>query len=786
MQRQRNEDLRLDRTPALERLLARLSAALTRQIWLSGLGSVLLVAVAWLAFAFLADYVLRVPHGVRLFHALVAVALPAFVAWRRLARPMAARPTRAGTAVILERERPQTRDLFVSAVQLQQTPPHEATPTLVDDVLANAEAAARDADIEGVLDPRAPRRLAFAGVGVAVLAVVAAMARPELASTFAARMFDPSVRWPQRTHLSIQVPLGPDKASVSERDGRLWVRVARGTDLPVQVKVDGAAPEEVELTIAGADSLILVRGSDGSYRTVLRALQQDLDLRARGGDDDGARAQAHVEVLLPPDLAGLAFVVTPPAYTGAPTRTEFDRDVDVLAGSRVAVVVRTDPADAKARARLLPADTAMELTAMPFPRRAVDAAASEPPPKAAEPLDGRGFEFVAQESLRLRFELEDANGLTNPDPGLFAVRVVADERPTLTLLAPSRVEVDTLADGWIPLRARAVDDFGISGMGYTVKLGGDDGPATQQDLAWRVLEAREREADETKPVIAVASGRLQVAQLAIAGTPLTEGQQFTLEVFALDNRAEAAGDGARGRSNGVRVQVVSAEEFLRRIQDRLARVRLSVGELENLSLEKGRRARELIASLESDAPERGASASELSSLHAGARRVAGDTQSLARELCSIAEAVLYARLDAEADAVLIALDDALARAPRSGTFPLEAWKAFGDTAETGRGRASLSGQLAGLVDLSLDLDIERARPAAKSAERAASSAEIGALHEALGEYARLSTELDRGIQDLLSRLAEWDNFQSILSLTKDILNRQKALRERAKAAVGGK
>lgn len=786
MHRQRNEDTRLDRTPALERLLARLSAALTRQIWLSGLGSVLLVAVAWLAFAFVADYVLRVPHGVRVFHALVAVALPGFVAWRRLAKPMAARPTRAGTAVILERERPQSRDLFVSAVQLQQAPPREAAPSLVDDVLAKAEAAARDTGIEGVLDPRSPRRLALAGVAVAILAVVAATARPELATTFAARMFDPSVRWPQRTHLTIQIPLGPDKASVSEREGRLWVRVARGTDLPVQVKVDGAAPDEVELRIAVAESLVLVRGSDGSYRTVLRALQQDLDLRARGGDDDGTLAQAHVEVLSPPDLAGLAFVVTPPSYTGAPPRTEFDRDIDVLAGSRVAVVVRTDPANAKAKARLLPADTAMDLAPMSFPRRAAEVASGEAASNEPETLDGRGFELVAQESLRLRFELEDANGLTNPDPGLFAVRVVADERPTLTLLAPSRVEVDTLADGWIPLRARAADDFGIASMGYSVQLGGDAGSATQHELSWRVLEAKEREADETRPVIAVASGRLAVSQLTHAGAPLAEGQQFTLEVFALDNRPDSTSVGARGRSNGVRVQVVSAEEFLRRVQDRLARVRLSVGELENLSLEKGRRARELIASLESDAPERGASASELSALHAGARRVAGDTQSLARELCSIAEAVLYARLDADADAVLIALDEALARAPRSGSFPLEAWKAFGDTAETGRGRASLSGQLAGLVDLALDLDVDRARPAAKAAERAATSAEIGALHEALGEYSRLSTELDRGIQDLLSRLAEWDNFQSILSLTKDILNRQKALRERAKAAVGGK
>ncbi|HUR29424.1 MAG TPA: hypothetical protein VM509_14640, partial [Planctomycetota bacterium] len=245
------------------------------------------------------------------------------------------------------------------------------------------------------------------------------------------------------------------------------------------------------------------------------------------------------------------------------------------------------------------------------------------------------------------------------------------------------------------------------------------------------------------------------------------------------------GDGSISRSAPISVRVVSAEEFLRRTQDRLARVRLSVGELETLARDKGRRSRELVASLESDAPETGASAGELAALYSGSRRVEGDAQAIARELCSIAETVLYARLDTEADGALAALDDALARAPRSGAFPLEAWREFGRGAQAGR-RATLAGQLAGLVDLALAIDVDDARAATKVAERAAQAADLGDVHALLGEHMRLSAQLDGHVQDLLARLAEWDNFQSILSLTKDILNRQKALRERAKALLGGK
>jgi hypothetical protein len=42
------------------------------------------------------------------------------------------------------------------------------------------------------------------------------------------------------------------------------------------------------------------------------------------------------------------------------------------------------------------------------------------------------------------------------------------------------------------------------------------------------------------------------------------------------------------------------------------------------------------------------------------------------------------------------------------------------------------------------------------------------------------------IDALLEKLAEWDNFQSVLTLTRDILNGQKSLRERTRQAAKDK
>ncbi len=771
----REPESNLGRTPALERLLQRLALRLSAQVWMFGLGTLLALTCAWLAFAFFADFGLRVPHGVRVAHGLVALALPGFCAWRYLIRPLARRPDRAQTAVLLERQRPGSNDLFVSAVQLQRNAGGDAAPTLVDAVLASAEREALQTRIDGVLDERPARWRAALGVGSTAVLALAWVGYPDLARTFFARMLDSSAHWPQRTHLTLQIPLPPEKASVVERDGVLFVRVARGSDVPVLVRAEGARPDDVLLDVSGSSPIALSASSDGTYRTLLRSLQNGVELRASGGDDEGLSARATIEVLSPPDLAELALRIEPPAYTGRAPSIEFNRDVEVLAGSRLQVVIRTDPPEALARARILPMDRVQELTPMDFPAREAN----------VPPLPGRGFEWLATESLRLRFELEDAQGLTNPDPGLFAVRVQTDERPQISIFAPARVEVDTLLGGWIALRARASDEYGIARMTWSSRPSGEGAVAKISPLEWRIVAPEERTPDETRPVVAIAGVRIDVAALGDAEHAVLEGSQFILEVQAADNRPEA-GDESISQSASVAVRVLSSEEFLRRTQDRLARVRLSVGELETLARDKGRRARELVASLESDAPESAGTAGELAALYAGARRVEGDAHSIARELCSIAESVLYARLDSEADGTLIALDEALAAAPRSGSLPVEAWRKFGSSAEVGRGRATLAGQLAGLVDLALKIDFDDARAASRAAERALQSTDLAEVHAALGEHLVLHKELDQHIQALLARLAEWDNFQSILSLTKDILNRQKALRERAKAALGGK
>jgi hypothetical protein len=762
-------------TPALERLLAHLARRLAGQTWLHGTGTLLAVLSVGLAFTFFTDWALHVPVGVRLAQlAVLLIALPMFLVWRELIRHLRRLPPRDGLAVLIERKHPELNDLFVSAVQLQRGPAVDANPELVQRVLREADERAARTSLAGVLDER-PQRLRFGvGVGCAAALGLVVISQPELSSIFFARLFGANTPWPQRTHLSLSIPDRPERAQIAETPEVLEVRVARGTDVPVLVRAEGVVPDEVTLHFASGDTVVLGRGGDDTFRTLLRSCQDDLTFTATGGDDRDELPRVHVIVLEPPDIAGLAITIEPPAYTKLGPRVELDRDVEVLAGSKLVIAALPHPATASGKVRVLPDDRLIDLTAMPFPAAA-----------DGTPRTGLGFEVVAAQSLRYRFELSDDTGLTNPDPGLFGVQVVADRRPEVEWLAPGRPDVETVATGALRLRARASDDFGLVSMAWRAK----DSSATGDDAPWTALELAALPPtlhgdDAAGGVRAVGGLRLDIASLAAPGAELQNGRQFEIELRATDNRppladgnADPAGIGAAGT---LRVRVLSDDEFLRRLQDRLARLRVQAAELDELQRQKASRAKELLAALESDSPQVEASTREVGVVLTGERRVQGDAEALTRELAGVLEGVLYARIDDKAGALFEDLDTRLAQADAKG-FQLEAWRGLASTWSGDKVVATgLASQLLGIVDLALAISAQDAPGAVEALGASADARELDTLHAQLMTAIERQTLAQTHLAQLLDALAEWDNFQSILSLTRDILNRQKSVRDRTK------
>jgi len=285
----------------------------------------------------------------------------------------------------------------------------------------------------------------------------------------------------------------------------------------------------------------------------------------------------------------------------------------------------------------------------------------------------------------------------------------------------------------------------------------------------------------------LARQRIEVRDLA-GGEPVAEGQQFELVVAATDNREPAPNE---GRSTAVRVRVVSADEFLRRMQDRLTRAQSSATTLAELQRAKLRETLELLAALESDAPslepsESGdvpgpASSAEVGAALTGERRVQGDARALGRDLAGLAEAVLYARIDERAGALLERLDQQLSQSS-ARAFDPEPWRAVALEKRQGAlGGSGLAGKLVDIVGVALEIGEDHAGGAAEALARAQDALELAGVQQELAVASEHQKKALARIDDLLEMLAEWDNFQSVLSLTRDILNGQKSLSERTRA-----
>ncbi|MBL6757133.1 MAG: hypothetical protein ISQ11_12035 [Planctomycetes bacterium] len=765
-------------TPRLNALLRRLRGSLSRGVLLHGVGTVVAAGAAWLLFMYAADRLLRLPAPVRILHLTVLAGGTLYLLRRSLFQHVRALPGRAELAMLAERavDRDRQQDLFVSAVQLDGSVPADSPAAeLVRDVAARAEELAASVDLRRVTDGRGPRRRMATALVALAAAAAGLSAEPAMARIFAARMLGANVAWPRATTLEVTVPDDAPGLEVQRPDEEMiLVRAARGSDVPLLVTALGDQPEFVTVTFESGTSIEVGPSGPGQYRTLLPSLQESTSLTVVGGDDDRRVPKIVVEVLQPPDIAGLAFVIEPPAYAGLPIRTESETKVSVLAGSRVTVHVKTDPVDATGIARTFPDDQVRELESVPFPRLGPAPTEGEAP----DPSPGLSFSDVMLQSLRFRVELTDAAGLENPDPALFGIEVVPDRRPELLVLAPGRSETEVVESGVVPLRVLVRDDFGVGG----VRLEGRDA-ATDEVLDSRPLDvtmvADPTTASEGRTrVAALASTPMEVKALFPAAESLV-GSVTALFVEAKDSREPEPNV---SRTSALLVRVVSTDEFMRGQRDGLSAAAEAVERLDRTMEPAKRDLQALLASLSGDAaelPDPGALVRAANE----ARRQRGDLRSIARDLSGLAEAMIYSRLDERSGALERRLVE-LTAASTERSFDDEAWAAISDELAAGQlGNPERAGDLVRIVGLALEATGPRMEAWISSLEAVRDAGDLESASSALAEADLRLTELRATMDRLTGELGEWDSLQSVLSLTRDILSRQKNLKERTRKAA---
>jgi hypothetical protein len=753
-------------TPRLDQALGRLRAGLRGLLLQHGLGTVLLAAGLWLAFAYLADRSLHLPVALRVLNGVLLLALPLFVLRREVLLRLKQLPDGAGLAVLLERDLEGAEDRLVSAFGLRTISLKDPARPLVEALVLEAEELATTLDSKRVLDARGPRKRLGLGLLSAALASALLLSNPALGAIFVRRAMGQDVAWPRRTNLSVQLSLPSGVAATETSPGHLHARIARGSDVTLMVTIKGQIPDEIELHFGDGSRSVVHTAGATSVRPSLRNVQASQEVWVIGGDDDRGLPRIHLEVLEPPDISELAFIVTPPGYTGLQRTVVRGTEVRALVGSRIDVLIRPDPPGATGVLRVLGEEGTIELVPRPWNL-----------PGGPQEGTALGCSLDVDVERYFQVELVDQQGLSNPDPGTYALQVIADREPEVILLAPASNEWPVVKGGAIPLRVRAEDDFRIDRLTFDVR--------NSHDLETALLEA-ELAFEETAPLDGgfVGNGHLVLAHELIelhqiAGADVEPGWSAILQVIARDSHPSPD---HQAMSPPVRLRCVSGDDFLRKVKDGLARAGEDAGRLLKETQDLRTRASQLKSALETGEV---ATDRELGSLLHSTRRLQGDTRSLGRDLSGLAEGLTYNRLDERAGPLLDALHRALGT-HAARTFAPAPWREVAAQLSAGRlGTPELAGEMIALVELALSVSEGSAKEAsaALTGARTADSAASAGPH-LLNTVAALDLSL-AALDALSTRLGEWDNFQSVLTLTKDLLNRQKNLTERTKKFAEG-
>ncbi|MGQ0551738.1 MAG: hypothetical protein ACT4PU_00795 [Planctomycetota bacterium] len=710
----------------------------------AGLCRVAARLAATLATLYLADRWLNLPVPVRGALLVLVALLLLRELWRHLGRPLLRGPDRLDTARLVERALPQAEGRIISALQVESG----AEGTLASRLHGEAAELCRTHDLRQVLRSRPALRTSALSCGVLLLiAALVGLTRPPL-DVFARRWALQDVAWPRDTRLFLELePAGPSHRVLEDGD----VLVARGGLLEVGARVEGRTPNRVEVVVDGAQgerSAMLSVAADGTWRGRLPIERGDTVLWVRGGDDTGADTELRLQVVEPPRLLQPRFFAEPPAYLGQAPRELTAADLMLDEGTRLRLSGEVPDSVHSGLLRLL-------------------SSGQELPLRMTEGDGGRlaTVEFVAEASDTLVVVLVGEAGLETPDPDHLPLMVRKDRAPTLRVFAPARSDLKVTARAVVPFAALAEDDHGIASVRlHTQQLSSGGAVATAPTETVLDLVA-----DETRPA--------QRRHLLDLSTQSQSGA-LSYRLEAQDGR-DLPGRGPQlATADGRRLEVVDDAEVQRLLADRQLRVKEAFAAIR----ERQRTAAESVAELVAVPPP--ADDPELLGAVVAQQQVTARLTREARELCSVLDELLLNRLDAAPGAASV-----LARrladwqaAPVDEGFAPQAWRTLAAEHTAGAfGRLDLVGRLLDMVGVALMLEQDLSPAAHKFLESALtepSSETLAAAQEA--QLAVLA-----GLESLLGRMEEWEDYQEVLLVVKTLIDEQQALRERTQAALTG-
>ncbi len=472
-------------------------------------------------------------------------------------------------------------------------------------------------------------------------------------------------------------------------------------------------------------ALAMRRSADGVFESTLDAVTGELRYWFEAGDDSTARAPFVLRAVRRPEVLEAVVSVHPPSYAShRPPRQQDLRDGPI--GAPLAARVVVDIHFSKPLATDRPAGLRLESGEL-IPGEVVD----------PDRRRLRG-ELIVDGDVRFGIVAFDEHGMQSRIGESYLVQLQPDTSPVVTMLEP-RSLVELTPQGVLRLAVRVEDDYGVTALDLMSRRG-DDPESRSAMLTDNLIET---EAVAGQPVSASAEYQWPLAPLS-----LTPGDTLQYHLVARDNFTLDGAGGQLGLSAAMRIKIISEVEFDIRIRDDLS---LLEGRLRQASLDQ-RDLLDQVVSLVSDEipPEPLSGPQREKAALAAAQQVR-----LARRVAELAE-----RFEALTQRM----------------------------ADNHAGNDDTRRQTAAAAEALRNLSAGAMATAGLQLDDAVDQLVADVQQEKLKEGAAAQEQAIDALQQLVRAMTQWGDYQGVVTRTRDILDRQRAVRtktaEIGRTAVG--
>jgi len=739
-------------TAPLRRGLSQLRARVRSLLLTLGLARVFVFCAAALTVFFFADYLLRLPLGVRRFSLFVFAAGLVVVVVRHLVRPLTHHLHDELLAERVEAARPELENRLSSSlsfVHAADNPDNSDSPDLMRAVVQETVDMASTIPFRAVARSRTTVRWVVVAATLLGAVLVGLLAQPRLVSIFAQRsLLLRDISWPRRTTLRV-LNMVPDKAR----------QVTRGREVTIEVEANGSLPDRVTFSFwesegePRVETIELTPASESPERfAITLPVYTSFEFSVTGGDDDRARVYS-VDALTPPTIVGIFVDATYPAY------------------------LELEPETLRGGDQRLPEGTTARLrfkTNMPLQLATIAFGGEEP--RELEPTGEDLFATTleAKQDLRYSVRLVGNNGEEN-DPGVdtFVIRVHKDSAPVVRIHTPG-ARSERLARGVVLVRFGVRDDHRVAAARVVYRV--NDGKERVTALGesggdvLRILGPAERAPGFLLGLAAFDLGRMRTDE----DKPLSKGDVLSYHVNATDS----AGHVQRTRATH-KVELVTEEDLGQILEARQQELRESVDRArEHL----GKASADLDAVRDLDAANQNEFRRGTGHAQAAQARVITDLDSLSRRLRGVLNLYVFNRLgDASAvDQILPYYERHLLEQTDQTGLPFRSslyrglWAAHQERAIRAGGPLT---KLIEMSDLAARLAVDHAPQAYRALAAIRAKQDADAIRTSLDEASAEQTALSEGLERLARLMREWQSYEGVVRFFKSLREHEKGLVE---------